>query len=76
LDFAVYLVGRFFKFLKQWGLLYLPITSQGNFSVPLALHPSRTVTLCFDFVPPWQNHLCMSMSCWARDYRRIQFCQH
>jgi hypothetical protein len=46
LEFAVYLVGSFFTSLKQWGLLYLPVTSGGNFSVPSVLHPSRTVTLC------------------------------
>jgi len=47
--------GEFFTFLKQPGLLYVPVTSGGNFSVPSALNPSRTVTLCFDFVPPWQE---------------------
>jgi hypothetical protein len=44
-----------FTFLKQWGLLYLPITSGANFSVPSALQPRRSVTLCFYFVPPWQE---------------------
>ena len=38
--------GVFLTLLKQWGLLYLPITSRGNFSVPSALQPSRTLTLC------------------------------
>jgi len=31
LEFAMYLVERSFTLLKQWGLLYLPITSKGNF---------------------------------------------
>jgi len=55
LEFAMYLVESSFTLLKQWGLLYLPITSEVNFSVALALQPSRTVTLCFDFVSPWQQ---------------------
>jgi hypothetical protein len=47
-----------------WGLFYisetvvlvvLPFTSGCNFSVPSALQLSRTVTLCFDFVPSWQE---------------------
>jgi hypothetical protein len=55
LELSVYLVGSFFTFLKQWDVLYLPVTSGGNFSVLSALQPSRIVTLCFDFVPPWQE---------------------
>jgi hypothetical protein len=42
-------------FTFQCSLLYLPITSGGNFSVPSALQPSRRVTLCFYFVPPRQE---------------------
>lgn len=42
-------------FVKQWDVLYLPVTSGGNFSVPSALQPSRIVTPCFDFVQPWQE---------------------
>jgi hypothetical protein len=48
-------IGEFFIFLKQLGLLYFPVSSGGNFSVPSALQPSRTVTLCFDLVLPWQE---------------------
>ena len=44
-----------FTFLKQWGLLYMPVASGDNFPVPSTLQLSRTVTLCFDFVPPWQE---------------------
>jgi len=55
LEGAWYLVGSFYTFLKQWCLLYLPFSSGCNFSVPSALQPSRTVTLCFDFVPSWQE---------------------
>ena len=47
--------GNCFTFMKQWGLFYLPITSGGNFSVPPVLPTTRRVTLCFDFVPPWQE---------------------
>ena len=54
LEFALHLVGSFFTFLKQCGLLYLPVTSGGNFSVPSTLQSNRTMTLCFDCVPPWQ----------------------
>jgi hypothetical protein len=49
--------GEFFFFYisKQWGLLYLPITSGGNFFVPPVLQPSRTMTFYFNFVPPLQE---------------------
>jgi len=65
-----------FTFLKQWGLLYLPVTSGGNLSVPSALQPSRRVTLCFDFVPPRQESPLCVMSYWFGDYRRVQFHQY
>jgi hypothetical protein len=55
LEFSVYLVGSFFTFLKHWDVLYLPVTSGGNFSVPSAFQPSRIATLCSDFVPLWQE---------------------
>jgi hypothetical protein len=42
-------------FLLIWNVALCPITSGGNFSVPLALQPNRTVTLFFYFVPPWQE---------------------
>ena len=45
LEGAWYLLGSSYTFLKQWCLLYLPS----------ALRPSRTVTLCFDLVPSWQE---------------------
>ena len=55
LEFAVYLVGNYYISEAVCGLLYLPVTSGGNFSVPSSLQPSRRLTLCFDFVPPWQE---------------------
>jgi hypothetical protein len=45
-----------------WGDFYISeamgfvvCASQGNFSVPSSLQLGRTVTLCSDFVPPWQE---------------------
>jgi hypothetical protein len=37
------------------GFVVLAVASEGNFSVPSSLKLSRTVTICFDFVPPWQE---------------------
>ena len=42
-------------FLHIWNVALCPVTSGSNFSVPLALLPNRTVTLFFEFVPPWQE---------------------
>jgi len=47
--------GEIFYISEAVGLLYLPVTSGVIFSVPSALQPSRTMALCFDFVPPWQE---------------------
>jgi hypothetical protein len=55
LEFTVYLVGRFFYIHAAVGFVTLASHGGGNFSVPSSLQPSRIVTLCFDFVPPWQE---------------------
>jgi hypothetical protein len=68
LAFAVCLVG--ILFFKQWGLLYLPVTSGGNFLVPSVLQPSRALFY------PSKNHIFMSTSYWAGDCKRVQFHQH
>ena len=68
LEFAVYLVGSFF--FKQWGLLYLPITSGGNFFLLSVLQPNKPVFLLS------KNHVFMSKSYWAGDYKRVRFHEH
>jgi len=55
LEFTVCLVGSFFYIYAAVGFVALANHSGGNFSVPSSLQPSRIVTLCFDFVPPWQE---------------------
>jgi len=65
-----------FTFLKHQGLLYLTVTS-GEFS--LCHH-------CCNLAEQWpsasilfhhgKNHLCMSTSYWAGEYRKVQFHQY
>ena len=54
LEFTVYLVG-FFHISGAVGFVVIASHSGSNFSVPSSLQPSRTVTLCFHFVSPWQE---------------------
>ena len=48
---ASYWVGRVFTFLKQRGLLALPMTYRG----PLMLAQTRTLSLSLLHFPPWQS---------------------
>ena len=66
LEFAVYLVWSVFYISEAVGGCY---TCQSP--MPSALQSGRTVTVCFDFVPPWQES-----PYWAGDYSRVQFHQH
>jgi hypothetical protein len=52
---ASYFEQSFVTFLKQSGLLYLPIKSGGSLSLPSAMHSGRNDTCCFGFVLPQQG---------------------
>jgi hypothetical protein len=52
---ASYFEGNLLTSLKQYKLLYFPVTGDGSLSLQLALHVRSTATCCLDFIPSWQK---------------------
>jgi len=65
--------GEIFTFVKQWDLLYVPVEVISLCHHHCNLAEQRPSALIL--FHHGKNHLYMSMSYWAGDYRRVQFHQ-